>query len=439
MNKKRFLLNIIAYFGLLSYSYYFYFYVFQYQKNRIGFTLNLDYIKLMESLVFIILLGYFYYRNDLNRSIYLTLSYILYVFIFVPSSVYYWMSEGARAYYYMQVSSFSIIDLIFILFNQKLKLFNSRCLSSFTIHSCDSARTNRWSFLLFAVIAVFFVADIFIYLSYGHSLSYLVHMDRVYGIRAVTRRTLPNKLFYVISWSSIAVVPAAIAWSIKARRYYLAVIPVFIQLLLFSIGGDKIYVFGLIFSVLMYLIYKHQMMDYFVILLNYGLAFVLIVKNVFLSSLVISRAFFEPMSLSYYYYNFFSKYPKMYLSSSIFKYFTSNPYKLDSPFVISKYIYRAPEMSANANYIANAYSNFGFGGIIVFTIILGFVLLLIENITSDKSMRPLVLMIVFFSFFELGNSALLTTLMNHGLIASICIAYLFVLSYRRGHREEPKP
>ncbi|HBM81142.1 MAG TPA: hypothetical protein DD426_09965, partial [Clostridiaceae bacterium] len=418
---------------------YFYFFVFQNYRVKIGFFLSPDYTKLVEALIFVILFDLFYYKYNVNESIYLSISYILYLFIFVPSSIFYWMSEGARSYFYMQVISFAVLNMIYILVKQK-NLFNTNeLLKRFSIKTDDSAKPNKLAFMLLTIISIFFIVDIIIYSQYGHSLSYLFHLDKVYDIRYVTRETLPNKLFYLISWSTMAIVPVTIAWTIRIKKLYLAAIPIFIQILLFTIGGDKIYIFALMLSVFIYIIYRYKLMYYFVILLNYMIALLLIIKKGFILSLAISRIFFEPMSLSYSYYYFFSKYPKMYLSSSIFSRFIDNPYKLDSPFIISKYIYRVPKMSANVNFIANAYSNFGFLGIVVFTVILGIFLLIIENITYDKKMKALVMFTVFSSCYELENSALLTTLFYHGLMASIVMAYLLVLVYKKKKSQADYP
>jgi hypothetical protein len=279
--------------------------------------------------------------------------------------------------------------------------------------------------IFMAIIGLFMIADIVIYIKYGNSVLYLFKLDKVYDIRLKARDAVPGKLKYIISWSAMVIVPASIAWCLKRKQYFLIVLPIIIQVLIFTIGGTKSHIFTLALVVFLYLLFAFKKMEWFVPCLNGLLAASLLLKNAFIMAVVVRRAFFFPMSISYSYYEFFTKFPQLRLSQSIFKRFFENPYKLDAPFIVSRYVYKAPVMSANSNYISNAFANYGFLGILAFTLIIAIILVIIERISYNKVGKKYIILITFCSFYALVNSALFTTLMTHGLIFALLLSFIF--------------
>lgn len=429
--KKKFIANNIVLFATLSYGYYFFFYMLQNYSNKIGFPLNPSYYKLAEALILVFIATLFYIKYDMNDSIYVSYSYILYLFIFMPSAVYYWMANMSRAYFYMQFTSFTIVNTFFILYNRYNPL-QCTYISKLNLSIIkDKIKSNdKYLRKVFVVIIIIFlICDLVIYYFYGHDLSYLFKLDKVYDIRLEARAKVPTKLNYIISWSSVVFVPTALALCFKYKKYYLSIIPIIIQLLLFTIGGNKIYIFALMLTVMMYLLFRFRLMYSLVTIINFGLMGSLIWKNVFLMALAIRRTFIFPASISFNYYEFFNIHPKMYLANSILSRFIGNQYKLDAPFIISRYVYREPEMSANVNFIANAYSNFGFAGIIIFTFILCFVLIFIDKISKNNKNKAIIVLITFSSFYALVNSGLLTAMLSHGIIVAMIVSSFFSLFY----------
>jgi hypothetical protein len=429
-SKKRFLVNIVTFYVLLCYAYYYYFYIFQNYLNKIGFRLDLNYLKLVEGFVIIMLLSLFFVYNNLNQSVYLMFSFVLYTFIMVPSACYYFLSNQSRNFFYMQVIVFLILDGVYLL--------NKRLLSGMSNHHhCGildrvKNRNNGLVLKLFVIIVgLFMLADIVIYIKYGNSILYLFKLDKISGIRLKARKNVPGNLKYIISWSAMVIVPSSIAWCLKKKKYILLVLPVIIQILVFTIGGTKSHIFILVLVVFLYLLFKYRRVYWFVPCMNVLLAISLLLNNTYIMAVVIKRTFFYPMSISYNYYDFFTQYPQMKLSGSILKHFFNNPYKIDAPFIISRYVYKTPVMSANTNFISNAFANFGFFGIIVFTLIVAAILVVIERISYNKIGKEYVILFTFCSFFALVNSALFTTLMTHGLLFALFLAYLFFFDGKR--------
>ncbi|MFU0823639.1 MAG: hypothetical protein ACFWTK_01025 [Clostridium sp.] len=431
--KKKYFINISVLFALLSYSYYYFFYFIQNFSNKTGFPLHPNGVKLIESIVLIGIVTSFYVIYDINESIYLTFSYVLHIFVFLPMGVFYWMSNSSRAYFYMQFISFLILNLFYYVFVHKkhksfeyvsskinfLKIKNSKFYTIFN-------SSKLFNIIFLGIIGLFIIADILAYKLYGNSIYYLFHMKEVYSIRLAARAKVPAKMSYIISWSALVIIPSCIAWCVKHKKYFFIAVPVIIQVLLFTIGGNKSHLFGLALTIFIFILFKNKFMYFFTTFLNFVIATSLIINNKFIMAIVIRRTFFVPASTSNAYYDFFSINPKIKLANSIFRVFFEDPYKLDPSFIISRYIYRLPDMSSNANYIANAYANFGLLGILVFSIILSLVFLFIEYFSLNKKYKEYIILISFSAVFVLTNSALLTTLSNHGLAFSIIMSYVFI-------------
>ena len=77
-----------------------------------------------------------------------------------------------------------------------------------------------------------------------------------------------------------------------------------------------------------------------------------------------------PGLLTGYYYEFFSVHPQAHLGHSILKALTDYPYAVEPPYLIGALYFRSASNDANANLWADAYANFGYAGIICFTLLL---------------------------------------------------------------------
>lgn len=422
MKKKRFLANIVAMYGLLSYGYYFFFYIFQNFSNKLGFELHFNGLKMVEGLIVILLMSLIYVYNDINESIYLSYTFFFYLFIIVPSASYYFLVNGSRAFFYMQILVMLILDALYLL--------NKKSLNRKSINYSIGRSENKLPMRIFmCIIMLFMIADVGLYLKYGHSifdtLFKMGKTEELYKIRIAARTEVPKKFSYLIFWSAMVIVPASMAWFIKIKKYYLVILPVILQVLLFTIGGTKSHIFTLVMVAVIFVLFSEKKMEWFLPCTNLLLVFTLLTRKAIIMGIVIRRAFFFPQSISYNYYEFFKKYPQLHLSSSILRHFFHNGYKLDAPFIISRYCYKAPVMSANTNFIANSYANFGFIGVILFALILGIILVIIERISYNKIDKKYIIFITFCPYFALVNSALFTVMFTHGFIFALIMAFLF--------------
>ena len=88
------------------------------------------------------------------------------------------------------------------------------------------------------------------------------------------------------------------------------------------------------------------------------------------------------------------------------------------------------------NIWADAYSNFGVLGMLVFTALLGMALLLVDASTRAGAPRLLVLAPLAMIALGLSNSALLTVFMTHGLLLTLILVYLMPRGMQPGSASE---
>jgi hypothetical protein len=136
---------------------------------------------------------------------------------------------------------------------------------------------------------------------------------------------------------------------------------------------------------------------------------------------------------SYHYFEFFSSHPKGHLGYGILRGVVTYPYPVDPAHLIGSVYYGSSDTSANANLWADAFSNFGFGGIAGFTIVLAAFLSVYDGIAVHRDLRIAALLIVVPSF-ALTNTALLTTLLTHGLFLVLILLVLMPKTEPRTER-----
>ena len=78
---------------------------------------------------------------------------------------------------------------------------------------------------------------------------------------------------------------------------------------------------------------------------------------------------------------------------------------------------------ANANIWADAYANFGYAGILCFTLLLAILLWLYDSMAVNRDMR-LAALAIGLPAFALANGGLLTSLLTNGIVLAMLLMYL---------------
>jgi hypothetical protein len=144
------------------------------------------------------------------------------------------------------------------------------------------------------------------------------------------------------------------------------------------------------------------------------------------ASTLIRRAFFSPARTSFWYYDYFSKNEHTFLAASKIGFrLVQDPYAhYDMSYanmIGMKYLDNS-KRHVNTGYMGNAYMNFGFLGMLIFSFTLGLVLLLADSICKTNN--------IFSTTAALGmpilsmvNGGLLTALLSKGFLLGIIIIW----------------
>ncbi len=149
-----------------------------------------------------------------------------------------------------------------------------------------------------------------------------------------------------------------------------------------------------------------------------------LLNDIWLSSLFSRRLFFIPAHLTFVYFDFFSENPQIYWSNSVLSNFTTYPYDLSMSHVVGRYL-GDEGMGANNGFIASGFAHAGLFGVILYSLIIGFILRFINDITYN--ILPIWLA-VGISVVPLRNllisSDLFAVMLTHGFIVALILLFL---------------
>jgi len=269
-------------------------------------------------------------------------------------------------------------------------------------------------FLIYRYLGIFFSFD----------------LTEVYAIRREYVMAEIPFAGYLFNWLAYIVNPIFFAFFLVKRKWIWIGAIVFLQILLFSVTGLKAFLFALpLILGLMWLIKRKNPIVWMVaslsIVILMGIFSYWLIDDVWVSSLFTRRTLFVPAQLSFFYYDFFSENDPTFLSQHrLFRSFLDYPYELNPPNLIAKTYFNRPEQSSNTGIYGDAYMNFGFIGLILWAFLLTIILKVIDAFSKNKEKKITVAAIAMPASMFLINSALLTSLLTHGLLLSLFILYL---------------
>ncbi|MEW9500803.1 O-antigen polymerase [Jeotgalibacillus marinus] len=260
----------------------------------------------------------------------------------------------------------------------------------------------------------------------GGLLRFNFNLEEVYDIRseyAVLAAKGPL-LGYFITWVANVFNIGILSWGLFKKNKKFIIVAIILQLFLFGMTNFKSFLFAPCLVIFLYIFTKNRnlllysVLSVSILLLISYFSFVLYNDHQW-SSMFIRRQFFTPSNLHLIYYDFFShEYnPFIYLSNSIFQVFLEYPYQTEVTKVIS-WEYWGKDGGPNVGFFANAYSNFGYFGIFIFSAMLGFILKILDSLVSVLP-HNLIAAFIAIPAFSLVNSGLFTTLLTHGFLVSI--------------------
>jgi hypothetical protein len=223
---------------------------------------------------------------------------------------------------------------------------------------------------------------------------------------------------YIVPWAANAINPMLMALGMARRRAALVVLGLLGQLVIYADTGYKAVLFSIAVVPLVYFAISRASRS-FGPLATMG-APVVLAGAVLASSApggwalaLATRVFATPGHVSWYYFDYFSSHPHYHLSHSFLRWLLTSPYNVDPPLLIGS-VYFHQGTDANASMWGDAFANFGFAGMIGFTVVCGAVLLIVDALGRRRDPRVAGPMLAI-AGLSLGSTGLFTTILTQGL------------------------
>ena len=271
-------------------------------------------------------------------------------------------------------------------------------------------------------------------LAFGINLN-LPALANVYDVRqtfdqAVINTNVPFAA-YALDWSMYVVNPLLMLVGLRSRRFGIFATGLAIELLVYGTTGYKSALLSvLLLAPLLGLLTRRLRPVFGASLVTGSVVMVLgsaiwdqTNDTILATSLFVRRLISVPGQLMADYFDFFSQHRTYGLSASFLAFLGPAPYDLAPPYLIGAVYFKAPSEDANANVWADAFANFGFAGILAWTIVLGLVLIILDSAGSGRDLRITGAMGGLMAI-ALSNSALQTTIVTHGLGLAIVLIFL---------------
>jgi hypothetical protein len=384
-----------------------------------GFTYKLISPFLFIMICLIALIPSFWIPIGLEK-IFGVVYWFLFVFTYIPSIIF--------PFFTLSIDQYSLLLLDCFLLCSFFLLHVLSLAPDIKIPKIKISKFLFWSIIcILSIISYIAIISIF-----GLKLNFVALKD-IYIQRQQYKETLIENgmlIAYVINWQASIINPFLIGRGIISKNIILLAFGLIGQLLIYSITGFKGVLFSgfLVIAFLFLLRFRGNKFGSYVI---WGLVVMIIVfcaiclifNFQWLASIFIRRNIVIKGLLTGYYFDFFSGHPKVLLGQSIFKSIVNSPYSRDIPYLIGQIYFHDPMMSANANIWADAYANFGYMGLIIFTLILGCVLKIFDSLAKNHDNR-IISILIGMPALSLTNSGLLTCLLNHGFLFALMIVYI---------------
>lgn len=345
------------------------------------------------------------------------LYYIIYILIYVPSCLvpYY---IGISYYESIKISFFLFVGFALIFLIYKVPLIKTPSLQLYNIK------------YIYIILTITIVSYLLIQYYLGFNIK-IISLLEVYELRDDFKVSRNRVVMLAVIWQANIVNPLLMAYGLTKKKYLYFGLGLIGQLLIFLVTGFKsvFFSFVLVGAIYFCLTWKPKRFGYVVIT---GIISVILFASItdyltntnLATTFLVRRVIAMPGLMMGYYYEFFSNSEYALLGHSIFSSFIEYPYDLSPPLLMGSQYWNDPTTSANGNFLADGYANFGFLGILIFSVLLAIILWLYDSVSSGKNIK-IAAIALGIPAFTLSNSALLITLNTHGMGLLIILIYLY--------------
>lgn len=353
---------------------------------------------------------------------------ILYMVMMTPLLSYYALNDQSTLFTVFCVISFLITSIT-------VRIFPKVAVFRMIRFSKNSRKIFSISFIIFVLAFVVIIIRM-----NGLNLGTLniFNSELIYQIRA-EGNGVSGALAYVYGWIYRIFIPLFTAYCMYKKKVAGVVFAVAISLGMYLSDPHKEIILGIALVILICFFgrkikYGLLMMAGFISAIGAGMVFYLILdsKAAFLGLDIIMRVFHIPASIKFLHYRYFSEFPKLYFSEgSLGRLFgISYPYSMSVGRVIGMH-FKGVDTNNNAGYIAYAFDDLGFPGMILAAVLLAVVLRCMDLFLTSHN-RKWVTAAMVYMIIGLNDAGFLQWLLSGGAMVAF-IALNFIASYEHGH------
>ena len=233
---------------------------------------------------------------------------------------------------------------------------------------------------------------------------------------------------YIMTWAGNAIFPCSIAYFLYRKKYINVIASLCAAGFIFAVSGMKSILFGAIFVFATYVLLRvKRRMSLVAILLVFAVFITMlgfyIFDEIIPFSYVVRRLAFLPAKVSNEHFDFFLENGPIEMGNSILSSIIPYPYDSDPADIVGSLHYIAGETHANSGFFADGFTNFGYLGAVLWTVIFAFLMKLQDIVSLNK---PLYVTAGCFALYItiFTNSALFTSMMTHGFLVAVLLVAL---------------
>ena len=370
----------------------------------------------------------------LPKSLKLPSDYIniyLYIFTFIPAVVvpfFIVKSDVFNYNYFMFI--FSLLACILVLLKKKSN--NKSIIISLT------SPLNKYVFHV--VLVLLYVSSTIIFIiNFGFKFE-IPTLSDVYNVRLQYREIVRESVFssYMVGWMGYIVNIFLFLRGMQTKNKSLIIFAAIFQLYIFSLMALKSHIAVLILSALAYYFFNRKKeLNSIKFIKSCLICFIFVffidfISNGFLAQTILTRrVLIVPSQLAYFHFEFFNQNPKTLWGYNIFSIFSDYNYSLSPPKLIGDVYFHRPQMTAVVNIFMEGYTAFGYLGIFLVTLILKFVLNLIDSIFLHRSNENIIMLVFSITMANsINSSSILTVILTHGILIFILL-FLFFPNFKK--------
>lgn len=219
---------------------------------------------------------------------------------------------------------------------------------------------------------------------------------------------------------------------LQRRQYALVALVFGAQIVFFGLTSHRVVIFLPLLAIAIW-IYIGKIDRLWPLLISAGLS-VLVVLFLFeligvgsLAEIAIRRAFFVPSGLTFQWFDYFSFHPHVYWADRLLASYSSGEYVgVNVPRLIGDYFVPGSDSAANAGLVSAGYAQAGVWGVMLYALILGLALAVLNSIVRSGVPLWLVAALTIGPLrTALADSDLFTSLLSHGLGLSVLLLWLY--------------